>query len=205
MSLYSKFKSYLINEINLSRLYQHTQNATIGIISAERAEADKTTNNNNTAKLERLIRSAGFGYVRIKGNFIENYGTPEARKVSENSFLVISSKDDNGKLKGFLKKTAATISHPPQDSVLYKDANEKAILIGTSPTNSYPSVGKELTIGDWKPNKLGQFYSSMRRHKSFTFESLHYPQAYPSLLMTLKYMPEEEKRKIYTTHFDNEE
>lgn len=203
MRLFERFKNYVLNEINLGRLWQHTENKTIGIISAERdrsknvgsplylePKANKANNKANTAKLERAIRAAGFGYVRLKGHYIEDYGTEKAKKVTENSFLVISDKDDNGKLKGFLKKMGRTISAPsPQDSVLYKEAGKKAILIGTS-RDAFPGLNREYVLGDWRPNRIGEFYTQMRNRKSFTFENLHYPKNDPNVY-TRSYGPKD--------------
>lgn len=165
------FKEHALHESSLSRIWQHSQERTIGIVTGFRGERSLPENLAVNRKIENEIRAAGLGFVHVQGHYTENIGTPDAKKVVEKSFLVISTANDNGKLKGFLKKVAK-FSNPVQDSVLYKEAGKKAVLIGTSPKNSWPAYGQEAVIGDWRPNKIADFYTKMRGHRSFTFESV---------------------------------
>lgn len=62
-------ESKKLEETNLSRIFSHYQNDPFIVISAERPDAD---NKKNTLKLKNNIRSAGFGYVPVGGNWKEN-------------------------------------------------------------------------------------------------------------------------------------
>lgn len=165
------FREYSLHESSLGRIYQHSQNSTIGTLTAFRGENTLATNRNRNKGLENAIRSSGFGFVKVTGHYVESPGTPEQRKVVEESFLVISAADDNGKLKGFLKKYGREYE---QDSVLYKVPGKKAVLIGTK-SGVWPGLGVEFEIGDFKPNKIADIYSKMKGGRTYVFEGVEAP------------------------------
>ena len=154
---------------SLSRVWQHTQNRNVGILTAHRAGNDVATNNRHNAELAAAIRASGLGYLKVKGRYVENYGTPDAKNVDENSYLVVGKEgDDNGQLKGFLKQQGQKFD---QDSVLYKPYDdESAYLIGTNNAD-FPGYGNEHPVGKWHPNKMAEFHSVLFPGKSFTFEA----------------------------------
>lgn len=161
------FKEHIL-ESSLSRVYKHTLNTNIGIISAQRKNAKPEQNKENTRQLKNDIRVRKFGYITIKGNYIENKGTSEEAKVTETSFLVIGNEgDDSGNLKGFLKQMGGKYQ---QDSILYKPYNsEIAVVIGTT-EGQWPGKGIEHPVGKFHPNKISD-YKSILKHagQSFTF------------------------------------
>jgi len=168
------FKEQYLHETSIGRIYQHSQEKTIGMMTAFRSEFELKENIRRNQQLKFSIQTNGFGFINLTGHYVEN-GKP----VVEQSFLIISSPDDNGKLKGFLKASGHKWN---QDSVLYKEFGEKAMLIGTSAGNDtngnprWPGLGTEVTVGDWKANKIGQFYSQLkgRGNRTFVFESADY-------------------------------
>ena len=167
------FKEQLLHESSLSRIYQHSKESNIGIITAYRGDYSISQNESRNSNLMSDIRSAGMGYVSVTGHYIENKGSPEEKKVVEKSFIVISSANDSGKLKNFLKRTGAKYN---QDSVLYKDsANEQAVLIGTA-AGRWPGLDTEVEVGTWHANKIDSYYTQMKGHRSFTFESVESPE-----------------------------
>ena len=169
-----RFKERMLNESSLSRIYQHSKESNIGMITAYRGQYSVRQNEDRNEKLKSDIQSGGFGYIPVIGFYIENPGTQEERRVKEQSFLVISSSNDSGKLKGFLQRAGARYD---QDSVLYKDASvEDAILIGTS-SGRWPGLGTEVKIGKWSANKIGTYYTQMKGHRTFTFESVEPPES----------------------------
>ena len=95
----------LLDESSLGRVLQHTKGRNIGMITAHRGENSAEENNARNKELEGHIRKAGFGFIKVKGRYIENHGTPEARAVDEHSYLVVGKKgDDGGHLLGFWKR-----------------------------------------------------------------------------------------------------
>jgi hypothetical protein len=165
---------------SLARLVQHCHNRYVGIITASRGKLDQSANRARNRELKTLINQIGFGYVNIVGEYIENYGTPEAYTVSEEAFMLFgSNRDDGGRMLGFLKKAGERFD---QDSVLYKPFDsEQAYLIGTNHSSDYPGYGNKVDAGEFRPNRVGMFYSLLTRgggkpgltpaaQKTFTFE-----------------------------------
>lgn len=164
----------MLDEGSLSRLWKHTTERNIGMLTAYRGRYPVSENKKRNAKLQADIRSAGFGFFRVEGHYIEGYGSEVEKDVKEQSFLVIGEiGNDNGKLKGFLKKWGAKYN---QDSVFYKSFDNKGMLIGTQSKDEdgnavdFPGMGTEYKVGDFHPMKMGQFYSKMKG-KPFVFES----------------------------------
>lgn len=184
------FKAKTLHESSIGRIYQHSQESTIGIVTAYRGDNSPEVNASLNNKLQGAIRANGFGFIKLTGHYTENQGTSEARKVVEQSFLVISNKNDNGKLKGFLRKVGFEFD---QDAVIYKEPGKKAIIIGT--TNGVtakgeprqPGLGNEFVIGDLKPNKIGDMYSKMKGNKgTFIFEGFVVPDGFITTLYKSK-------------------
>lgn len=168
------FKQKQLHESSLSRIHQHSLESNMGMITAYRGQYSVQQNEKRNSDLMSDIRSAGFGYVPVTGYYIENPGTPEEQKVIERSFLVISSANDGGRLKFFLEKSGKKFD---QDSVLYKDAsNDDAVLIGTA-SGRWPGLNVEVKVGKWKPNSIGAYYTKMKGHRTFTFESVEPPES----------------------------
>ena len=166
----------VFNESSLSRVFAHTQNRNLGMMTAHRAGFTPEENVQRNRQLEHDIRNHGFGFTHVKGRYIENHGTPEARPVDEHSYLIHGKTgNDNGALKHFLMKHGEKYN---QDSVLHKPHDsENAHLIGTS-HGVFPGKGVEHPLGKWHPNRTGEFHSVMTgRHahgRTFTFESIRF-------------------------------
>ena len=178
------FQQFL-NESGLSRVFQHTQGRNIGMITAQRGGEAKNDlerkhlekqNVERNRQLEGDIRKHGYGFTHVKGRYVENHGTPQARPVDEHSYLIHGKKgDDKGELKNFLTHHGEKYG---QDSVLHKPHNsEHASLIGTK-EGVFPGKGVEHPVGKWHPNRAGEFHSVMTgRHakgRTFAFESVQF-------------------------------
>jgi len=155
-------------ESSMSRVYQHTKDREIGMISAFRDERKPEENEALHSELKSLVRKAGYGFINVKGRYIENYGTPNARPMDEKSLLVIGSK---GKKSGLLKYLKRWGEQFDQDSVLHKSHDsETAQLHGTSQReDSFPGYGKIHDVGKWHPNRATEMHS-MLKGKAFNFE-----------------------------------
>ena len=175
MEYMDNIRMHQLDEGSLVRLYQHTIDRNIGIITAFRGRYTKQENLSRNGKLQAEIRSAGFGFYRMEGHYIEGFGSEASKDVKEQSFLVIGDKgNDNGKLKGILKKLGGKYN---QDSILYKSFGVKnAMLIGTQSSDEegnpveFPGYNNEISVGEFKPMKVNQFYSKMKG-RPFVFES----------------------------------
>lgn len=163
-----------LNEASMARLWKHTEERNIGIVTAFRGRYTIQENRKRNSQLQNDIRSAGFGFYKATGHYIEGYGSAASNDVHEEVFLVIGDKgDDKGRLKGFLKKAGTKYN---QDSVFFKSFNDTAVLIGTQSSDeegrpvAFPGMGVEHKLGPFQPMKIGQFYTKMRG-RPFVFES----------------------------------
>ena len=169
------FKAFVscLNEAankSLSRIHQHTQNRTIGMVTSDRAGMKPAELESRRKTLEAAIREAGYGYINVKGRYIEGFGTKDAKPVDEHSFLIVGEegRDQNEELKTFLTSLGMRFG---QDSVLYKPYDsESATLIGTN-KGGYPGLGVESDIGKWHPNKMSEFQTALRGNRTFMFSS----------------------------------
>lgn len=155
---------------SLSRIHQHAQGRNIGMISAHRGENTAQENKTRSKELEGHIRKAGYGFVKVKGRYIENHGTPHARAVDEHSYLVIGKKGhDKGHLKGFLKKHGEKYG---QDSVLHKAHDEEHAHLHGTREGGFPGKGKAHNVGKFHPNRAGEFHTKMKGKRTFAFEEV---------------------------------
>jgi len=168
MDLKTQFESILkeeqLNEFSVSRLYSHLDNhVPVGAITAFRAEYTLSENKSRNKILEASIRNAGFGFVKVKGNYEEESSDGSKVRVTEDSFLVIGEQGKESTLKSFLKKAGEKWE---QDSVFYTDGKQ-GFLIGTRDTN-WLKKNATVNVGAWTPKKIGSIFSSWKR-KDFTF------------------------------------
>lgn len=169
-----RFKQYLdendlyMSEASLSRIWQHIEGGrSFGIITAFRGGMSLSENRKRNQQLKSDIRKAGFGYFQLDGHYVENYGKEDAEDVNEESFFVIGKEGYDSNLFGLLKTLGSKYD---QDSVLFKNGEEDEVfLVGTNNTG-WPGKGKKESVGRWKPNKAGEFYSKMKG-RTFVFES----------------------------------
>ena len=89
----NEWKRFL-KESSLSRLYRHMQDHESAALSAFRNEFTKEENLERNRKLKAELLGRGYGVTRILGSYIENFETPKAVEVAEESFFVSNRKDD---------------------------------------------------------------------------------------------------------------
>jgi hypothetical protein len=150
---------------SLARVHQHSKDREIGFITAHRGEHSAEKNNHLNSELAHDIRKAGYGHIPIRGQYIENKGTPHERKVTERSFMVIGNhKGKHTGLKKFLTKHGEKYG---QESIVHKaHDSENAHLHMTGG----PDKGQAHDIGKFHANKTSEYHSAMKGgKKSFTF------------------------------------
>ncbi len=150
-------------ESSLSRVFQHLSGgSTIGTMSVFRSDVASSVNEANHLLFRKEIRQAGFGFVPLLGHYEETVDG-QLQEVVEPSFLIISDKNDSGRLKGFLKSSGRKYN---QESVLYKDSeSDVAVLI-------FMNDFSERVLGPWSPSVLGKAYSEMGKGRGFSFKVL---------------------------------
>lgn len=162
-------KQYLI-ETSLSRLYSKTQNHAVGAITAFRGTNTRDQNKQLNKKLLAYLLDKGYSVTKIKGSYVEQYGTEQAQEVGEESFFVANpvEGDDGGQLEQDLIKLGEVFD---QDSIMSYKFEDKPTLIGTSDRDdSFPGKGQTLPFNDTNWGyATGEFFSRVGgRQFSFT-------------------------------------
>lgn len=160
-------RSVELIESGLSRIHKAIKKHDYGIITAYRYAPECGTgepytydqNQKRNSHLLSKLRARGYGVTAIKGSYIENYGSANAREVGENSFFVVDIQD-SGNLRDDLLKLGEEFE---QDSIIFGSAGETGSLIGTNncPTG-YPGYHNEVPQGGAVFGKTGEFMSRVK-------------------------------------------
>lgn len=156
----------------LSRIHSTASKHAIGGITAFRSERTESENKANNHKLLATLLSSGFSVTKIKGSYLENYGTSDAREVKDESFFVANTKvegDDGGELERELIKLGRFFD---QDSVFSVRFAQPVVLIGTSKRDkTSPSYDVREQLGKIKTDDTASEFFSRIRGRKFAFES----------------------------------
>ncbi len=136
-----------LKESGLSKLLDWMIKYDTGIITAFRKEYNYQQNMSRNKKLLAMLLNTGWNVTSVKGGFIENYGTPKAVQVSENTFFVVDYKK-----QGNLEKTLRALGKEfKQDSILYiPEGGQVSELWGTSKDNEFPEYDKKIDFENVK-------------------------------------------------------
>lgn len=157
----------LFLESGLSRTITHLQNHDCGFITAFRGEYTRSENNTRNKALKSFLVSKGYGITKVKGSYIENYDTPEAREVGESTFFVVDL-HDTGSLEADLRQQGEKWE---QDSILFSPKGSlQGVLWGTREGNEYPLYGQKEILGKVILGKDGEFMTRVSG-RPFVFES----------------------------------
>lgn len=157
-----------LNESSLSRLQSKTVDHDCATMSAFRGDRQKAVNKTNSAAMKKALEAAGYSVTAIRGSFIENAGTDNEKKVSEDSFFVQNVKDD----PDFVRVVTQLGHKYDQDSVLFIPKGGKgAYLVGTTKrAGADPSFGQKMKVGDASFGKITGDYFSSVGGRSFEFK-----------------------------------
>jgi len=154
-------------EASLTRIYQKTQKYAVGAVTAERGGRSRAENKANNKKVLAYLLDKGYSVIKVKGSYMENFGSEDEREVGEESFFVANHKvdgDDGGELERDLIKLGRLYD---QDSILSVPFGKKGYLYGTSKrSNAFPDYNQKHVVG--KPvfgDAKGQFFSRVRGRK----------------------------------------
>lgn len=165
-----------INESSLYRLHSKMQLHDTGVITASKSKYTYKENKQRNLKLLAQLISMRYRVTRVRGGYVENFGTSEAIKVGENSFFVEDWKDA-GRLERDLRKLGEEWE---QDSILFipKGATKTKLWGTTQKQDIKPSYGQSDTKETLKLGKANEFYTSIR-NRPFVFESIEYEYSMP--------------------------
>lgn len=180
----------VLQETSLSRVHQHIMDNDCAIISAERSDPSKKTNcadslgqpeepaekspppgpinRKNTRDLKATLLSLGYGVTAVDGSYIEDFNTPQAVEVQENSFFVVNMKKDTNFQANIIKLGRKFC----QDSVLMIPQGGKgAYLYGTN-RSEFPGLDDRIDVGDLKMGSEAQFMTRASKRPFSFAESL---------------------------------
>lgn len=181
-------KKEAINESSLSRVWKHSEEHDIAIITAmksknincfkvrdgerEGQEFTPEENKERNEDLTALLINKGYGITSVKGSYIENFETPEAVEVAEESIFVVNWNDD----ADFQTTIGKIGRYFCQDSVLIKPKRKDAFLLGCN-NGAFPGMGKKMSLGRFKGGEEAEFMTRVGKSKRpFTFgEGLTFP------------------------------
>ena len=159
-------KPYKLDEASLARAYQHVVEKKVpswGMLTAYRYANTKKQNQDANKKLEKDLRTKGYGFFKVEGHWQEcqdanlNYTDCPKDKLQDSievSLFVPGMKKEDA--KSLCKKYE-------QDAVIYggEDTKGDAHLIFKN--------GTEDNIGKFQPGKVEQAYSKFKGGKTFVF------------------------------------
>jgi len=169
----------ILKESSLSRILSHMQDHDCGIITAFRNARDcgageRYTRAENLQRNRSLFSKIFTAYrhqiTAIKGVSVENYGSPNAKEISEEVFFVVDA-HDRGTLLADLKRWGEEFE---QDSILFiPKGGNRAELHGTYHCpNGFPKFGEVNKIDSRKLGAKGEFFTIVNG-RPFKFYSLN--------------------------------
>jgi len=160
-----------INEVKLGRVLQHFESdKVVVILTGFRGDKSQKENEQRNKKIAAEFRKAGYGFFYVDGYWIENKGTPEEVKVSEDSIFAIADKEYE---KSFIDLAHDQANKYDQDAIFVKTENKVYLL--------YKNGKEEILDSTFKANKLGDFYTKLRgkgKNSTFLFESERISKGY---------------------------
>jgi hypothetical protein len=153
------WNKFIISESGLSRLYDHMMEHDSAILTAFRNEYSNDENYQRNRKLKAQLLSMDYGVTKVDGSYIENFETPQAIEVSEQSFFVSNRTND----AGFVNSIKSLGESNEQDSVLIiPRGGSDAYLIGTREGNDFPPFGEKISVGGLKMGREAEFMSKVK-------------------------------------------
>ena len=169
-SMLKSFREYcqIIKEAanrSLSRTLHHIHKTEMGTMSASRGENTPHQNNVANKNLEHDLRSRGHSIVHTHGDYEENQGTPQARKVHEHSMIVHARQGSpRGELLTHMKELGTKYK---QDSILHKHADDHEATIHST---KHGEEGQHFSVGKAHantPNPNGETHLKGKRSVTF--------------------------------------
>jgi hypothetical protein len=126
------------------------------------------SNMNRNRDLKATLLSLDFGVTKVKGSYIEDFGTDIAKEVSENSLFCVNLKDD----PTFIEMIALLGEKFCQDSVMIiPRGGEGVYLLGTN-NAEFPGFGNREVVGNMSYGRESEFMTRVRGRPFTTKESL---------------------------------
>lgn len=158
-----------IDESSLSRVWKHANNG-FAILTAFRDEYDDEENKKRNRKLQKEIRSRGYGYFKLDGHWVENIDDDDKENVdvAEESFFIPIGDKDTETFEQDIMDFIHWDSELPQDAAVIKTPDDDEVHL-------LWKNGDKDPIGNFKPDSVAQAYSKMKGGRTFVFEKIQIP------------------------------
>lgn len=155
-------------ESGLNRLNQHLENGeAMAIVSAFRSDNSLSTNRENTEKLRKLALTAGFGYAKVVGGYVEEVDGKKI-PVEEDSTIIYAPKGLERSLLTFAMGMGIKFK---QDSILWVSSKGEAQWIATRNDSTIGKINSRLKLGNFNVTDTQKYYTKIGK-KKFIFKSL---------------------------------
>ena len=161
-----------LTEGGMSRVVSHSKSRNTAVLTATRGDKSNKENKKSNKELRQKIRSHGYGYKEVKGEYPEKDDKGNKKTVSEPSVVVNAPKK---KYKTFKKRMKRLGKEYNQDSVITKKGKGKATLHPTAKRAKKSSTGvsnKGSSLGQVRPGKTGPYGHTKVGKKTYTYEQI---------------------------------
>ena len=166
-----------LDEGGMARQVKHSKSRSTAVLTANRGDKSSKENKARNKELGKKIRSMGYGYKKVKGEYPEkDEKTGKEKTVSEPSMAVNAPKKKFKKFKKQMKRLGKEYN---QDAVITKKGKDKATLHPTHKRARKTSTGvsrKGTKLGQVRPGKTGEYGHTKVGSKTYTYEATTLPR-----------------------------
>jgi len=168
-----------VNESGLNRILKHIIEHDCVVITAFRDDTsddskctDKAViggdNLERNRDLKATLLGLGYGVTKVDGSYIEDFNTPLAKEVKEDSLFCVNLNDDTD----FVDRLAALGEKFCQDSIIvFPKGGKGAHLIGTN-NAEFPGYGEKSMTGDLSMGQEAEFMTRINNRPFTTKEGV---------------------------------
>lgn len=160
-----------IQEGGMNRIMQHSTRRNTAVLTANRGDRTRSQNKAANQKLGRKIRSMGYGFKKVSGEYPEKDDSGNVTMVKEPSVVVNAPKKRGKVFKRRMKRLGKEFN---QDAVITKKGKGPATL---NPTHrragTVGSKGRQRrgsTLGQAKPDTTGEFGQTRVKSRTYTYD-----------------------------------
>jgi hypothetical protein len=176
----------LLKESSLSRVHQHMVEHDTAVITAFRddpGDLERCIGETNDGEpivdihrenklrnrnLKATLLSLGYGVTRVDGSYIEDFNTPQAVEVAEESFFVVNLTESSN----FFKDMVTFGEQFCQDSVLLiPKGGSMGHLVGTN-NSEFPGYKEKISMGNRHLGEEGEFMTRVKNRPFLYKENL---------------------------------
>ena len=161
-----------LEEGGMNRIMSHSQRRNTAVLTAHRGDKSKGENRERNKELGKKIRSMGYGFKKVSGEYPEKDDrTGETKLVKEPSLVVNAPKKKGRVFKRRMKRLGKEYN---QDAVITKKGKGPATLNPThkraGTTGSGGRQRKGTALGQAKPDTTGKYGQTRVKSRTYTYD-----------------------------------